>query len=68
MHSKKYASETEENYRMKIFMENKHKIAKHNRLFELGKVTFRQKLNKYGDMLHYEFVSIFNGFNKTSPQ
>ncbi|XP_077294452.1 cathepsin L [Arctopsyche grandis] len=65
-HAKKYESETEEKFRMKIFMENKHKIAKHNRMFELGKATFKQRLNKYGDMLHHEFISTLNGFNKST--
>ncbi|XP_030752471.1 cathepsin L-like [Sitophilus oryzae] len=64
-HSKNYDSETEERFRMKIFMENAHKVAKHNKLFSQGFVKFKLGLNKYADMLHHEFVSTLNGFNKT---
>lgn len=64
-HSKKYASNTEEKFRMKIFMENKNKIAKHNARFIKGEVSYKLGLNKYGDMLHHEFASVVNGFNRT---
>lgn len=64
-HGKKYDSDTEERFRMKIFMENSHKVAKHNKLFAQGKVPYKIGLNKYADMLHHEFISILNGFNKT---
>lgn len=63
-HAKNYDSETEERFRMKIFMDNKHKIAKHNQLYENGHVTYKLGLNKYADLLHHEFVRM-NGFNKT---
>ncbi|KAJ8918900.1 hypothetical protein NQ315_016802 [Exocentrus adspersus] len=64
-HKKNYDTEIEERFRMKIFMENAHKIARHNKLFALGQVTYKLGLNKYADMLHHEFVHTFNGFNKT---
>lgn len=50
---------------MKIFMENAHKVEKHNKLFGLGLVTYRLGMNKYADMLHHEFIQTLNGFNKT---
>ncbi|CAG9133299.1 Cathepsin L [Plutella xylostella] len=65
-HSKKYDSEVEDKFRMKIYAENKHRIAKHNQKFEQGLVSYKLKQNKYGDMLHHEFVHTMNGFNKTS--
>ncbi|XP_012280998.1 cathepsin L [Orussus abietinus] len=64
-HGKKYESETEEKFRMKIFMENRHKIAQHNVRFGKGLVPYELKINKYGDMLHHEFIKTMNGFNKT---
>ncbi|GLH10226.1 Cathepsin L [Gryllus bimaculatus] len=64
-HKKKYDSSTEEKFRMKIFMENRKKIAKHNARFEQGEVSFKLALNEYGDMLHYEFADMMNGFNRT---
>ncbi|CAK1585070.1 unnamed protein product [Parnassius mnemosyne] len=65
-HNKQYDSEVEDKFRMKIYAENKHKIAKHNQKFARGLVTYRLKQNKYGDMLHHEFVHTMNGFNKTA--
>lgn len=65
-HRKQYASDTEEKFRMKIFMENRHKIAKHNQRYEMGLVSYKLGVNKYADMLHHEFTRTLNGFNKTN--
>lgn len=67
-HSKTYESETEEKFRMKIFMENSHKIAKHNQLYDAGQVGFKLAVNKWADMLHHEFIHIVNGFNRTAQR
>ncbi|XP_053970902.1 procathepsin L [Hylaeus anthracinus] len=64
-HNKVYKSDIEEKFRMKIFLDNKHKIAKHNGNYEMKKVSYKLKMNKYGDMLHHEFVNTLNGFNKS---
>ncbi|XP_066263021.1 cathepsin L-like [Euwallacea similis] len=64
-HNKNYESETEERFRMKIFMDNAHKVSKHNKLYEQGLVTYKLGLNKYADLLHHEFVNTLNGFNKS---
>ncbi|XP_058810654.1 cathepsin L-like [Phymastichus coffea] len=66
-HKKIYQNEIEEKFRMKIFMENKHHIAKHNSKYEQGLIPFKLGMNKYADMLHHEFVHTMNGFNKTKP-
>ncbi|XP_063697252.1 cathepsin L [Culicoides brevitarsis] len=65
-HQKKYESETEEKFRLKIYAENRHKIAKHNQLYDLGHVTYRLAENQYTDMLHHEFVNTMNGFNRSN--
>lgn len=65
-HRKQYESETEERFRMKIFMENRHKIAKHNQRYEMGLVSYKLSENKYADMLHHEFTRTLNGFNRTN--
>lgn len=65
-HSKSFRSDTEERFRMKIFVENKHRIARHNQKYAMGLVSFTVKENEYSDMLHHEFVHTFNGFNKSS--
>ncbi|KAJ8723578.1 hypothetical protein PYW08_003490 [Mythimna loreyi] len=62
-HKKQYGSDVEEMFRMKIYVENKHRIAKHNQLFEQGAVTYKLRPNKYADMLHQEFMQTMNGFN-----
>lgn len=47
-------------------MENSHKIAKHNQLYEQGMKTYKVKMNKWGDMLHHEFIRTLNGFNRST--
>lgn len=64
-HNKKYDNDTEEKFRLKIFMENRHKIAKHNQKFSRNEVTYTLGINKYADMLHHEFVATLNGFNRS---
>ncbi|CAH1994094.1 unnamed protein product [Acanthoscelides obtectus] len=64
-HKKQYGSELEERFRMKIFMENAHKVAKHNKLYALGLVSYKLDTNKYADMLSHEIIQTLNGFNKT---
>jgi len=65
-HNKKYETDVEESFRMKIFTENKHKIASHNKGFSSGHHTYKLRMNKYGDMLHHEFVATMNGFRGNS--
>lgn len=64
-HRKQYGSDTEEKFRMKIYMDNMHKIAVHNQKYELGLVSYKLSPNKYADMLHHEFIHTLNGFNRT---
>jgi len=47
---------------MKIYLENKHKVAKHNILYEKGEKSYQVAMNKFGDLLHHEFRSIMNGY------
>lgn len=61
-HGKKYGSDVEESFRMKIYTENKHKIATHNKLYHSGQKNYKLGMNKYGDLLHHEFVSTMNGY------
>jgi len=62
IHDKTYESPTEEKFRLKIFMENKAKIEKHNRRAAKGAHSYQLKINEYGDMLSHEFVSKMNGY------
>jgi len=56
----------EENFRMKIWMENKAKIEKHNRRAILGHKSYQLAMNQFGDLLHHEFVAIVNGYMSRS--
>lgn len=47
-------------------MENSRIIAKHNRLYQNGMVSFSMKENKFADLLHYEFVQMMNGLRHLS--
>ncbi|XP_046398584.1 procathepsin L [Ischnura elegans] len=64
-HKKAYPNDIEEKFRMKIFMENKRKIAKHNSNYEKGLVNYKLALNQFGDLLSHEFRGLVNGFNRT---
>jgi len=56
-HGKKYQNEVEERFRMKIYLENRHRIAKHNK-----DAPFKLTMNKYGDLLSHEFTKKMNGY------
>lgn len=62
-HGKHYES-SEDVFRMKVFMDNKHKIAKHNSLYERGIKKYKLAMNEFGDKLHHEFVQTMNGFKR----
>lgn len=64
-HRKYYKDDTEEHFRLKIFNENKFKIANHNKQYAAGKVSYKLGVNKYADMLHHEFRQTMNGYNHT---
>lgn len=61
-YNKTYEDESEDNYRFKVFLTNKHKIAKHNQRQANGLHSFTLGINKYADMTHQEFVRIMNGY------
>ena len=62
VHQKAYANADEEKFRMKIFMENKQKIAKHNTRYHKGHHNYNLEMNHYGDLLSHEFQAIYNGY------
>lgn len=53
-HDKSY-SEFEDKFRLKVYLENRHKIARHNTRNQFGDVSYTLAMNKYGDL-----VSSFN--------
>ncbi|KAF7988185.1 hypothetical protein HCN44_007679 [Aphidius gifuensis] len=65
-YNKNYETPIEKKYRMKVFMHNKGLIAKHNARYALNKTSFKLELNKFGDLLRYDFVNRMNGFNRST--
>jgi len=49
-HSKVY-SESEDAFRMKVFLDNREKVLSHNARFANGEVTFELGMNKFGDLV-----------------
>ncbi len=66
IHQKQYSNKSEEKFRIKVFMENKYFIAKHNQRAAIGLKSYTLAMNKFGDLLHREFVAIMNGFKKSN--
>ncbi|KAK7605322.1 hypothetical protein V9T40_007180 [Parthenolecanium corni] len=62
--NKTYENAIEENFRMKIFMDNKYRINKHNKRYEREEVSFTLKMNRFGDMLQHEISRKMNGYRK----
>ena len=58
-HGKSYDSQQEETFRMKVFVENSIRIAKHNFEFTRGLHSYTLKMNMFGDMLPYEIKGNF---------
>lgn len=63
-HSKTYASEEEENFRMMIFKDTLIQINEHNARYARGEVTYDMGVNEYSDLHLHEFVEKFNGLRK----
>lgn len=53
---------SENEFRFRVFMENKHLIAKHNQLAARGEKNYTLALNEYADLMPHEFVQIMNGY------
>ncbi|XP_054163590.1 procathepsin L-like [Oppia nitens] len=64
-HGKQYTDQSEENFRLKVFMENKHRIAKHNNRAANGLKGYSLAMNQFGDLLSHEFTALMNGFKKS---
>ncbi|KAG7156493.1 Cathepsin L-like 2 [Homarus americanus] len=63
-YNKQYNTDVEEQFRMKIFMDNKHKVLEHNKHFAQNMTSFKLKLNHLGDMLRQEIISSMTGFTE----
>jgi cathepsin L len=68
VHQKNYTSPEEEKFRLKIFMENKQRIARHNNRYMKGHHAYKLEMNHYGDLLPHEFASQMNGYRSDLKQ
>ncbi|QQP56537.1 Cathepsin L1, partial [Caligus rogercresseyi] len=66
VHGKKYDSIDLESLRFKIFEENRLKVNEHNEEADKGIHSFRMGMNQFGDLLHSEFLDMYNGYTASS--
>jgi cathepsin L len=64
---KVYESSSEEVRRMKIWMENKAEVERHNEEFDRGKVSYRQAVNNFADMTAIEVEERYLGLKVSQP-
>ncbi|XP_015379675.1 PREDICTED: cathepsin L1 [Diuraphis noxia] len=59
---KLYDDVKEETFRKKVYLDNKLKIARHNKLYESGEETYALEMNDFGDLMQHEYTKMMNGF------
>ncbi|KAL5241795.1 hypothetical protein ACI65C_009205 [Semiaphis heraclei] len=57
-----YEDIKEETFRKKVYLDNKLKIARHNKLYESGEETYALEMNHFGDLMQHEYTKMMNGF------
>ncbi|KAE9543107.1 hypothetical protein AGLY_003018 [Aphis glycines] len=57
-----YEDVKEEAFRKKVYLDNKLKIARHNKLYETGEETYALEMNHFGDLMQHEYTKMMNGF------
>ncbi|XP_077488612.1 cathepsin L1-like [Amblyomma americanum] len=67
LHHKSYRSVEEEAFRRKIFLDNRYTIARHNERYGRGLVSFKLRMNQYGDLLQHEFEELMGGGIRLHP-
>nr|XP_045614372.1 procathepsin L-like isoform X2 [Procambarus clarkii] len=63
---KQYNNTVEDNFRMKIFLDNKHRVMEHNKLYAQNLTSFKLEVNQFGDMLREEIIASVTGFDKVN--
>lgn len=53
-----YEDVKEEAFRKKVYLDNKLKIARHNKLYESGDETYALEMNHFGDLVSIEKYNI----------
>lgn len=65
-HGKLYSDHTEHDRRKNAFFDNKHQIRKSNKLFKIGKISFKSGTNEFSDISNKEFNSVMNGYKRSN--
>ena len=60
-HEKVYKTLSEDFQRLLIWTKSKKEVEKHNKLFELGKISYRKAVNKFSDMTSTELRKFYTG-------
>ncbi|XP_073995819.1 procathepsin L-like [Rhodnius prolixus] len=55
---KNYKNSFEEIFRMSVYKENQKKIDEHNKRYEVGEVSYKLKMNHFGDLMQHEFKAL----------
>jgi hypothetical protein len=61
-YGKSYGSLNEEQLRKYIFLDNQKFVEQHNQQFKGGLIEFNLEVNRFGDMLHSEFIRLYTGY------
>ena len=57
---KLYEDIKEETFRKKVYLDNKLKIARHNKLYESGEETYALEMNHFGDLVSIVKINIIH--------
>ena len=66
-HGKVYNSSSEDFQRLLIWINSKKEVEKHNKLFGLGKISYRKAVNKFSDMTSTELKRFYTGLKIEKP-
>jgi len=58
-----YEDIKEETFRKKVYLDNKLKIARHNKLYESGEETYALEMNHFGDLVSTEKKEFYCDMN-----
>nr|AAR12010.1 cathepsin L-like proteinase [Triatoma infestans] len=64
---KSYKNSFEELFRMNVYKENQRKIDEHNKRYENGEVSYKLKMNHFGDLMQHEFKAL-NKLKRSAKQ
>ncbi|KAJ9584493.1 hypothetical protein L9F63_021162 [Diploptera punctata] len=67
-YGKHYKNKVEEEFRMRVFLETKEKVARHNAEYELGLHTYTLGINRFADQLRQEVSGEMNGLRITKVE